>query len=233
MKSAPISWHGLVLFGIECAVEVNAMRRTVAGFWWSPTIEGTPALVVTAAFFILGVLIGCLTAFRINTDGTEALCAYLERFLSMAREGELVLPQFPALLWRTLRWPLAAFLLSFTALGLLGIPLLSALRGFFLAFSVASFARVYGHDGLTVAFLLQGIPGLLSVPAFFLLSTQSLSAAYTLAGRGSGQGRRDLPYGRDYFLRCGLCAGVFFASLLVECYLVPILVTGWAGALLQ
>ena len=209
------------------------MRRTVAGFWWSPTIEGTPALVVTAAFFTLGALVGCLMAFRIHTGGADALYAYLEQFLALAREGGLSLPEFPALLWRTLRWPLAAFLLGFTALGLLGIPLLSALRGFFLAFSVASFSRAYGHSGLTVAFLLQGIPGLLSVPAFLLLATQSISSAYRLAGRGSGQGRREFPYGRDYFLRCGLCAGVLFASLLVECYLVPILVTGWAGAHLQ
>ena len=209
------------------------MRKTVAGFWWSPTVEGVPALVVTATFLGVGALVGCLTAFRVNTGGAEALYTYLERFLSLAQEGELVLPAFPALLWRTLRWPLAAFLLSFTALGLFGVPLLSALRGFFLAFSVASFSRVYGHSGLTVAFLLQGIPGLRSVPAFLLLATQSFSAACALAARGSGQSRRELPYGRDYFLRCGLCAGVLFVSLLVECYLVPILVMGWAGALLQ
>lgn len=209
------------------------MRRTVAGFWWSPTIEGTPALVVTAAFFALGALAGCLMAARIDADGAEALCSYLDSFLSLAREGGLSLPEFPELLWRTLRWPLAAFLLSFTALGVLGIPVLSCLRGFFLAFSVASFFKAYGQGGITVAFLLQGVPGLLSVPVFMLLATQSFLAAYALAGRGSVQGRRELPYDRDYFLRCGLCAGVLFVSLLVECYLVPILVTGWAGALLS
>ena len=209
------------------------MRRTVAGFWWSPTVEGTPALVVTATFFALGALIGCLMAVRINAEGAQALCSYLERFLSLAREGGLTLPEFSGLLWRTFRWPLAAALLGFTALGLIGVPALSLMRGFFLAFSVASFSRAYGHGGLTVAFLLQGIPGLLAVPAFLLLATQSFSAAYALAGRGSGQGRRELPYGRDYFLRWGLCAGVLFVSLLVECYLVPILITGWAGALLR
>ena len=207
------------------------MRRTVAGFWWSPTVEGTPALVVTAAFFALGALAGCLTAFRIHTNGAEALYSYLEQFLALAQEGGLSVPEFPTLLWRTFRWPLVAFLLSFTALGLMGIPMLSALRGFFLAFSVAAFSRAYGRDGLTIAFLLQGIPGLLSVPSFLLLATQSFSSAFRLAGRGSGQGRRELPYDREYFLRCGLCVGVLFISLLVECYLVPILITGWAGAL--
>ena len=209
------------------------MGRRVTGFWWSSTVEGAPALIVMTAFFMLGTLIGCLTALRINGDGARALGSYLEQFLAWARDGVLISPQLAALFWRALRWPLAAFLLGFSALGLIGVPALSALRGFFLAFTAASFAMAYGHSGLTVAFLLQGIPALLSVPAFLLLATQSFSSAYTLAGRGSGQGRREFPYGRDYFLRCGLCAGVLFVSLLLECYLVPILVTGWAGALLQ
>ena len=209
------------------------MRRTVAGFWWSPTFGGTPALVITATFFVLGIFIGCLTAFRINTDGAEALCSYMEQFLALAQEGGLSFPGLSAVMWRFLRWPLAAFLLSFTALGLFAAPALSALRGFFLAFAVTCFARAYGRTGLTVAFLLLGVPGLLSVPAFLLLTTQSLSVAYVLAGKECGQGKREFPYGREFLLRSGLCAGILFVSLLVECYLVPILVTGWAGSLLH
>lgn len=209
------------------------MRRTVAGFWWSPTIEGTSALVVTAAFFTLGAMAGGLLAFRLSADGSDALCDYLSQFLTLARAGGLASPELPDLLWRTLRWPLGALLLSFTAFGLFGIPALASLRGFFLAFSVASFSRAYGRGGLAVAFLLQGIPGILSVPAFLLLATQGLSAAYALARRGSGQGRRELPYGKDHFLRWGLCFAAFMVSFFIECYLVPILVTSWAGALFQ
>lgn len=209
------------------------MRRTVAGFWWSPTAEGTPALVVTAVFFALGGLLGAVLALQSADGGVEVMTTYLGRFLGLAQEGSLVLPSLPELLWRSLRWFLAAFLLGFSALGIIGIPVLTSFRGFFLAFSIASFAQAYGYSGLVVAFFLLGVPGLIAVPAFFCLSAQSFSAAVTLAGRAGGSGRRELPFRRGYFFRCGACAAAAFISLLLERYLVPALVAGAAGSLLQ
>ncbi len=209
------------------------MGRTVAGFWWSPATEGAPALVVTAAFFALGGLAGCLLALGAAGGGAEALGAYLDRFLAAAQAGSMESPSVAELLWRVVRWPLGAFLLGFTALGLFGIPALAALRGFFLAFSIASFAQAYGRSGLAVSFLLLGLPGAAYIPAFFVLSTQSLAAAWTLAGRAAGQGRRELPYHREYFLRCGACAAAVCVGFLLERYLVPVLVTGAAGVLVR
>ena len=179
------------------------MARTVTGLWWSPTAEGTPALVVTAAFFTLGGLAGCLLAFHATEIGTEAMAAYLDRFLVTAQAGGLNTPAIPELLWRSFRWLLAVFLLGFSALGILGIPALCSMRGFFLAFSIASFAQAYGRNGLSVAFLLLGLPGFLSVPAFMLSAVQSFSAACAVAGRS---GRRELPFHGEYFFRCGVCA---------------------------
>lgn len=208
------------------------MRRTVAGFWWSPTMEGTPALVVTAAFFALGSLIGFFWAYGLGGGGVEILTGYLERFLSVAQSGGLDAPDLVTLLWRTFRWPTASFLFGFTALGLVGLPTLSGMRGFYLAFSVSAFVQAYGRNGLALAFLLLGLPCLLTVPVFFLLTTQSFTAALHLAGRRSGQGKRDLPYRRDYFLRCGLCGGAACLALLFERYLIPVLVVGLAGTVL-
>ncbi len=205
------------------------MARTVTGIWWSPAAEGTPALVASAAFFTLGGLTGCLLAFRVTAVGAEAMTAYLDRFLAAAQAGSLELPALPELLWRSVRWPLAAFLLGFSVLGVLGIPVLCSVRGFFLAFAIASFAQAYGINGLAVAFFLLGIPGFLSVPAFIVLTTQSFSAAVSLAGRS---GRREGPFCREYFFRCGVCAAAICVSLMLERYLVPVLVSG-AAALLQ
>jgi len=213
-------------------VEVNAMRRAVAGFWWSPTAEGTPALVVTAAFFALGGLAGAMLALSAVEDGADALRIYLEQFLTAAQNGALSAPDLPQLIWRCLRWPLAAFLLGASAWGLLGIPLLCGLRGFFLGFSVGAFAHAYGRSGLAVAFLLQGLPGLLAVPAFFLLAVQSLSTAWSLLS-SPGQGKQESFFSKESFFRCGVCAVALAASLLVEYYLVPALISGWAGVLLQ
>lgn len=205
------------------------MARTVTGIWWSPTAEGTPALVVTAAFFTLGGLAGSFFAFRMSGAGLEVMTAYLEHFLTVAQDAQLNVPSLPELLWRNLRWPLAAILLGFSAMGLLGIPVLSAMRGFLLAFSIASFTMAYGHDGLAVAFFLLGIPGIVSVPAFMILTTQSFSAACILAG---GSGRREFPFHREHLFRCGVCAVAVCLSLLIERYLVPELVSGAASALL-
>jgi len=195
-------------------------------------MEGTPALIVTAAFFALGGLTGCLLALWSAGSGAEAMSGYLDRFFAAAGEGVLRSPEFFTLLWRTLRWPLGAFLLGFTALGFFGVPVLASLRGFFLAFSIGSFAQAYGHSGLAAAFLLLGIPALACVPAFLLLSTQSFAAACRLAERASGQGRRELPYRGDYFVRCGVCAALVCVGLLLERYLVPVLVVGWKAAAL-
>lgn len=209
------------------------MGKAVAGSWRSPLAEGTPALVVTAIFFALGGLMGCLLALGATGGGAEALGRYLERFLASAQAGTLTAPAVSELLWRALRWPLAVFLLGFTALGLLGVPALAALRGFLLAFSIASFGQAYGRGGLAISFFLLGVPGAISVPVFFLLSAQSFTAALELAGRAAGQGRRELPYHRDYFFRCGLCAAAVCVSILFEQYLSPVLVAGCAGTLLR
>lgn len=209
------------------------MRKPIAGFWWAPTIKGLSALIVTAAFFALGALMGSLLAFRAAESGADALQAYLEQFLHLAQEDSLTFPDLFPFLWHTLRWPLAAVLLGFSAFGLLGIPVLSGLRGFFLAFSTAGFARVYGRSGLMIAFLLLGIPAFVAVPAIFLLSVQSFMAACSLATRSSGQGRWELPYGREYLFRCGMCVAALVVSLLLERYLVPVWVTGWAKSMLR
>lgn len=201
------------------------MRKAIAGVWASPSMEGTLALIVTAAFFTLGGLLGCLLAFRAEGSGAEAMREYLAVFLTQARAGELASPETLSLLWRTFRWPLAAFLLGLTALGVLFLPLLSALRGFFLAFSVASFARAFGRGGVGIAFLLLGATGLVAVPVFFLLTVQGFSSSVRLAA-WSGQGRRGPPYDLASLRRCGACAAALSVCALLECYLVP----GWVAS---
>ena len=207
------------------------MRKATTGIWWSPTAEGTPDLVVTAAFFALGGLAGCLLAFQVKSDGSSAMAAYLGRFLMTAQEGTLTTPPFSALLWRSFRWPLAVFVLGFSTLGLVGIPALASLRGFFLAFSISSFARAYGYSGLTIAFFLLGIPGCFAVPAFFLLSAQSFLTALSMLGQG-GRRKESLLYS-SHFFRCGVCVTAVCVSLLLERYLVPVLIAGAAGTLIQ
>lgn len=209
------------------------MRKAITGFWWSPASEGVAALVVTALFFALGSFLGLVTVSAASSDGISAMYSYLGQFLSLAREDGLFRPDFFSFLWQVIRWPIFALLFGFSALGLIGLPILNGMRGFFLAFSVGAFAQTYGHNGAVGAILLLGIPAFLSVPAFFLLAAQSFSASYKLAVRASGQGKRELPYHQAYVLRCVFAVMLIGLSALLEWYMVPSMVGSWAKILLQ
>lgn len=206
------------------------MRRPVAGVWDVPSAGIRPALAVIGISFFLGGLGGCILAACVEGSGGESLAAYLKGFLSAAREGTVSAPALLPLVWETVRWPLLAVLLGFTALGVLGLPLLFAMRGFLLSFSIASFVRMFGTAGSLLAFLVFGISGCVAIPTLFVLGLQSLTASRTLAGRFLGEGRR-VCYGRVFFVRCGLCACALAVGVLLEYFAVPALVSGIAGVL--
>lgn len=207
------------------------MRRMPADAWNMRKGEVLPALAIIGICFFLGGLAGCLLAGYVDGDGGESLTAYLQSFLETARAGEAELPALTALVWNTVRWPLLALLLGFTALGLLGLPILFVTRGFLLAFSIASFVRLFGSTGCLLALLIFGLTEALAVPVLFVMGVQSFLAARVLAGRFWGDGRTPVPYGTCYFLRCGICAGVLCVCVLLDYLLVPALVSGLAGTL--
>lgn len=197
-----------------------------------PLAEQWPALAAVSAFFFAGGLIGCIAAAHVEGGGLDSLTAYLQGFLAaMGGEGAPA-PAVLPLVWTALRWPLLAVLLGFTALGLVGVPLLFAVRGFLLAFSISAFVRMFGGAGGLLAFLLFGVTGLISVPVLFVLGVQSLTAARSLAGRFLGEGRKGACYGKEYWVRCGWCAAALCVCILLEYLAVPALVSGAAGALI-
>lgn len=206
------------------------MRR--ADRWRASADGAAPFLAVAAACFLLGGLAGCLLAGSVGGGGQESLAAYVEGFLQAAQAGEISPPALAALAWETLRWPLLALLLGFTALGLLALPLLFAVRGFLLAFSIASFVRLFGGAGCLLALLVFGVGGAVSVPVLFVLGVQSFLAARILAGRVWGEGKAAPLYGRAYWLRCGGCAAALCVCMLLDGFAVPALVSGLAGTLL-
>ena len=79
-----------------------------------------------------------LLAAQVGGGGHDSLAAYIEGYLAAAKSGSVVLsPGLLSVLWESVRWPLFAFLMGFTALGVLGIPTLFAVRGFLLSFAAA------------------------------------------------------------------------------------------------
>ncbi len=192
--------------------------------------QGVPcALVVLAISFGLGALVGCALAASVGEAGNQSLAAYIQSYLEASQNGLTRSIPLPALVWETMRWPLLTVLLGFTALGILGLPVLFAARGFLLSFAASSFVRAFGAPGGGLAFFAFGITALLSVPALFVLGVQGFRASRRLAARALGDGKSRLPFDRIYFLRCGVCAGVFFLCMVLDYWVVPALVGAVAG----
>ena len=135
---------------------------------WDLLSEQSVALAVLSTAFLLGGGLGCLFAALAGEDGRAELGSYLTRYLSLAREGQLPRELWP-LLWGQLKYALLALVLSLTALGVVGLPVLFGVRGFFFSFSVACFCRVFGGQGLFPAFVLFGLSALLWASALFMV----------------------------------------------------------------
>ena len=204
-------------------------RHQIVKIWDVPPGGTLPALVVLSAAFLLGGVAGCALAACVGGGGSESLTTYIQGYWSAAQAGLTEPPALPAVIWETVRWPGLTVLLGFTALGFIGIPVLFAVRGFLLSFTISSFVRMFGMAGGGMAFLLFGITSLFALPALFVLGVQGFSACYTLACQAVGDGKRSRPYTGVYFLRCGLCAGVLAFSILVEVVVVPTLLPALAG----
>jgi hypothetical protein len=182
-----------------------------------------PALVVLACAFFLGALVGCGLAASVAGGGDDVLATYIRNYLAAAQAGLAQRPELLPLTWEILRWPLFVLLLGFSALGLLGIPILFGVRGFLLSFAAASFVKMFGAAGACLSFLLFGLSGLLTVPVLFVLGVQSLSVSFLWTGSVLKKGKNLPSYGRAYVSRCGVCAGVLAVSILLEHIAVPVL----------
>lgn len=189
-----------------------------------------PALVVLGAAFLLGGLIGCGLAASVGGGANDSLATYIQNYMAAAKAGITQPPELLPLVWEVVRWPLFALLLGFTALGVIGVPLLFFARGFLISFAVTSFVRMFGAAGGGLAFLFFGLTGLLAIPVLFVLGVQSFLTAIALAGRSRNQGKRLQPlYGRAFLVRCGICAAVLALCVLLEYFALPILLGALAG----
>ena len=181
----------------------------------------TAQLFVLALFFSAGAVLGQVLSVRCGSS--EELNRYLEDFFRLEHTsggiGTAVLVYF--------RYPVLAFLMGFTAVGVLFLPLLSACFGFFLSFATCSFVSAYGDGGLLLAASVLGLRCLVTLPCYFCLAPPALRDAWSALGRG----RRILPpEGRKAQLwRFAACAAILLAGALCETVLGPYLARmAWA-----
>ena len=189
------------------------------------------ALVLLGALFLAGGTVGCLFAGLADGAGGASLAGYLADYLTLAANGTVARSFWP-LLWQEARYFLAAAVLGLTALGLVGIPAVLCVRGFFLGFSAACFCRVFGLAGLVPAAVLFGLPALLWAPALFLTGVQGVLSSRCLLLRVLGDSRGGPPFSSAYWLRLAGCAVLVLACAMAEYAAVPVLLRAAARVVL-
>ena len=114
---------------------------------------------------------------------------------------------FLSTFWRAFRFIFACGLLAVWIPGFLLIPILSALRAFVFACSVAALIRPYSSDALSFAFISFGIPSLLELPGFLIASTEAFQFSRQLAcsKRISGRSERRIQLHKHFVLILLFC----------------------------
>jgi len=188
------------------------------------------AVVLLASLFALGSVAGCVSAGLICDPGGDLL-DYVRGYLVLAAEDGAS-PHFLSVLWQSVRIPVLTMVLGLTALGVVGIPMLFAVKGFVLCYAVSAFYRLLGPVGLAPAFVLFGLSALVWLPALFGLGGQGLLSAYGLLRRTMGDGRYPLGYDGGSLVRCGICAAALCLCVGIEYLAVPALLQEISGVFL-
>lgn len=199
---------------------------------WDLPSEYRISLAILVAAFFLGGAGGCLFAALSSGEGAQELSAYLSEYMELAGSGQLPRSLWPVL-WGQMRVHLAALVLSVTALGAVGLPVLFGAQGFLFSFSVACFCRVFGKIGLFPAFILFGLPALLWAPALFLSGTPGFLSAQKLLRRSLREERGNSPLlNQTFWFRSAACMSLGLAAGLLEYWVLPVLLRAAARIVL-
>lgn len=177
--------------------------------------DGLTQLILLSSCFAAGVVGGILFSCWGRNDAE--LLEYLSRYLRAAGQGNNVEPSLWLSVWDLARWPLAAFFLGSTTLGVLGLPVLLGTRGFLLAFASATFVRLFGASGVAASLAAFGVTALVSVPVLFVTATD---AFHQSLGRLSGE---RVPAWDSRTQALAPCAGLLVLAVALQQTLMPVL----------
>lgn len=186
------------------------------------------ALLLLSGLFFVGSVVGCVTAGLVR-DPSGALLHYVQNWMEQMSQGGAA-PHILSVLWETMRFPILVVLLGFTAFGVVGLPMLFAIRGFLLCYAISVFYRILGLNGLVLGFVLFGVSAFLWMPVFFQLGVQGVLGSFVFVRRARGDTRCSLRCHGVFFACCALSVAVLCLSAALECMVVPILlqrVSGW------
>lgn len=178
-------------------------------------------IICLSAVFVLGMAGGYCYAASCGDDSLLVLSAYLDDYCALYGEGMVQTISLLTVI-RLYYFPVAlAFLLGFTPVGIVALPVLSAACGFLMSFSVSCFVQVYGRTGIWPALAVFAPRAVVTIPCFLWVAAYSWSAVcWNALGP---RGKRCTAVRRDgaYYYRLCLCVVFLMAGVCVERYLVP------------
>ena len=180
-------------------------------------------LLFLALFFLAGVILGQVFAGRVPDAAGDELERYLFGFLQLEGEGSLSPGVVLSAAVLYVRYPLAAFLLGFSSIGVVLLPCVTGAFGFFLSFSVCCFTAAFGPKGILLALAVFGLRCAVTLPCYFLLAVPSWKTSAALTSLSFGRGRHSaaVVYGRACWVRVGGVAAALLAGMCAELLLSP------------
>lgn len=197
-------------------------RGTGVRVWSVPMSPAVLPWLLLPLVFLLGGVGGHLTAgFEV-----DSLTALLEGYGVNCLTQGVAEPDLPGLLWRCMEPLLLALILSFSALGVLGLPVLLGVQGFRTGYAISGLARTWGFSGLGAAALWIGAEDLILLALLLAISIPGWARAWELATQTRLSGRLPPGYRRRCCLFClaGLTLLLLYEYLLCK-YITPVLWT--------
>lgn len=195
--------------------------------WKKQGKDGQPPplsrLLFLALFFLSGVFLGQVLSGRVPDSTGDELGRYLTDYLRLGGETGRTTDTALSAVVIYFRYPLLAFLLGFTSLGVILLPCVTAAYGFFLSFSVCCFTAAFGADGVLLALAVFGLRCAVTMPCYFLLAVPSWGTSAALASFSFSRGRRAPPvfYDRGYWIRLGVAMAALLAGMCADLFLSP------------
>lgn len=200
-----------------------AVRKVRCRIRSAPVWDGLTQLTVLGICFVGGTLGGFF--FSCWSSDAPELSDYLCNYFQMASQGSGIDPSLWVSVWDFVRWPAAVFLLGSTALGAVGIPVLMSMRGFLLAYSAATFARLFGLPGMAVSLAVFGATVLIAVPVLFVVAADAFRQSLDRLS-----GSRSPSWGQRVQALTP-CAGLLVLAVALQQTVMPALLTAVCACL--
>ena len=203
--------------------------RTIRLGGWDPNLI---RLLLLALAFLAGALGGHLYAGSCGEEAWEALGQYLGDYCRLYDGGGVEISLLSCVVMY-FGYAVLLFLLGFSAAGVVLIPALSGVFGFFTMYTVSCFVRCYGRAGAALALGAMVVRLVFTLPCFFLLAEAAWPLSTELFALSFGRGQRSSPvlYGSRYFLWFVLCAVILALGVFCERLLTPLLFRLALGAI--